>query len=68
MCSIPPWRDWCDRGRCGGFRVGYRALVARQGARREISRAALIEVSLVAVPMQAAARVETVRAIEPARE
>ena len=43
-----------------GLSVGYRALAARQGARREVLRAALAEISLVAVPMQAAARVETV--------
>lgn len=40
--------------------VGYRALATRQGVSREILRAWLVEVSLVAVPMQAAARVEAV--------
>ncbi len=51
---------------CGalvGLSVGYRARVVRQGARREILRAALAEVSLVAVPMQPAARVERVSAV-----
>ena len=43
-----------------GLSVGYRALAARQGAWREVLRARLAEVSLVAVPMQAAARVETI--------
>lgn len=47
-------------GALGGLSVGYRALVARQGARREILRVDLVEVSLVAVPMQARARVETI--------
>jgi HK97 family phage prohead protease len=43
-----------------GLSVGYRALAVQQGAWREILRARLIEVSLVVVPMQAAARVEAV--------
>ncbi len=47
-------------GALRGLSVGYRATVVRQGAWREILRAALIEVSLVAVPMQAVARVETI--------
>ncbi|KQN90942.1 peptidase U35 [Sphingomonas sp. Leaf231] len=41
-----------------GLSVGYRPLVLEQGAWRAIRRAALVEVSLVAVPMQPAARVE----------
>ena len=51
---------------CGalpGLSVGYRPRIVRQGARREIVRADLVEVSLVAVPMQPAARVETVETI-----
>lgn len=47
-------------GALGGLSVGYRALAARQGAWRELTRVALIEVSLVAVPMQPLARVEAV--------
>lgn len=47
-------------GALRGLSVGYRATSVRQGARREVLRASLAEVSLVAVPMQAAARVETV--------
>ncbi|MDR6788914.1 HK97 family phage prohead protease [Sphingomonas sp. BE138] len=43
-----------------GLSVGYRARAVRQGAWREILRAELIEVSLVAVPMQPAARVEAI--------
>jgi uncharacterized protein len=46
--------------RCGavaGLSVGYRPLAVRQGARRELLKVALAEVSLVAVPMQPAARV-----------
>ncbi|KQT35353.1 peptidase U35 [Sphingomonas sp. Leaf412] len=51
------------RGALPGLSVGYRARVVKQGARREILRADLIEVSLVAVPMQAAARVEAIEQI-----
>lgn len=40
-----------------GLSVGYRPLVVRRGARRELLRVALAEVSLVAVPMQALARI-----------
>jgi HK97 family phage prohead protease len=43
-----------------GLSVGYRARVVRQGAWRAILRADLVEVSLVAVPMQPAARVATI--------
>lgn len=49
--------------RCGalpGLSVGYRARSVQQGAWRAILRADLVEVSLVAVPMQPAARVERV--------
>lgn len=48
------------QGALRGLSVGYRALAVRQGARREVTRAALAEVSLVAVPMQPAARVTAV--------
>lgn len=47
-------------GALRGLSVGYRPLAVQQSARREIRRARLVEVSLVAVPMQAAARVEAV--------
>lgn len=43
-----------------GLSVGYRPQVVRQGARRELLRVALAEVSLVAVPMQPLARIERV--------
>lgn len=43
-----------------GLSVGYRARAVRQGAWRQILRAELVEVSLVAVPMQPAARVEQI--------
>jgi uncharacterized protein len=49
--------------RCGalpGLSVGYRPLVVRTSARRVLERVRLAEVSLVAVPMQPAARVEQV--------
>lgn len=44
-------------GALAGLSFGYRALAARQGRWRELSRVALIEVSLVARPMQPLARV-----------
>lgn len=47
-------------GAVAGLSVGYRAVEARQGARREVLRAVLAEVSLVAVPMQPLARVDAV--------
>lgn len=50
-------------GALRGLSVGYRATRARQGAWREVLGAELVEVSLVAVPMQPAARVETVSEI-----
>ena len=43
-------------GAVAGLSVGYRAVSVRQGARRELLRVTLVEVSLVAVPMQALAR------------
>jgi len=43
-----------------GLSVGYRATATRQGVWREILRAELVEISLVAIPMQAAARVEMI--------
>ena len=52
---------WQHRGGAvAGLSVGYRALRVRQGARRVIEAVVLVEVSLVAVPMQALARVEVV--------
>ncbi len=48
---------------CGalpGLSVGYRPRAVRQGARREIMTADLVEISLVAVPMQPAARIATI--------
>lgn len=47
-------------GAVTGLSVGYRPVKVRQGARRELLAAELIEVSLVAVPMQALARVGAV--------
>ena len=47
-------------GAVAGLSVGYRPLAVRQGARRELLRVDLIEVSLVAVPMQAWARIDAV--------
>ncbi|WP_240663401.1 HK97 family phage prohead protease [Sphingomonas sp. UV9] len=47
-------------GAIAGLSVGYRATSVRQGVRRELLAVELVEVSLVAVPMQALARVELV--------
>jgi hypothetical protein len=47
-------------GAMAGLSVGYRAIEARQGAYRELASVALVEVSLVAVPMQALARIDMV--------
>jgi len=47
-------------GAVAGLSVGYRPLAVRQGARRELTRVALAEVSLVAVPMQPLARINQV--------
>jgi uncharacterized protein len=47
-------------GAVAGLSIGYRALDTRQGVRRELRRVALIEVSLVARPMQPLARVTAV--------
>lgn len=43
-----------------GLSVGYRALAVRQGARRELLRVALAEISLVPVPMQPMARIDRI--------
>ncbi len=48
------------QGAVRGLSVGYRAVAARQGVHRELTLVELVEVSLVAVPMQALARVEVV--------
>ncbi len=48
-------------GAVAGLSVGYRATSVRQGVRRELLSVELVEVSLVAVPMQVLARVEVVR-------
>jgi len=47
-------------GRLRGLSVGYRPLVAARGRVRELLRVELVEVSLVAVPMQPAARIDRV--------
>ena len=47
-------------GAVAGLSVGYRALSVRQAVRRELLEVALVEVSLVVVPMQALARLEVV--------
>lgn len=47
-------------GAVAGLSVGYRATSVRQGVRRELLAVDLVEVSLVAVPMQVLARVEVV--------
>lgn len=45
-------------GALPGLSIGFRTVRARQGARRELLSVALVEVSLVAAPMQPLARIE----------
>ena len=52
--------DAVRAGAVAGLSVGYRAVAVRQGARRELVAAELLEVSLVKVPMQGWARVDRV--------
>lgn len=47
-------------GSLPGLSVGYRPVRARQGAWRELLAVELIEVSLVAAPMQPGARIEII--------
>ncbi|WP_374942551.1 HK97 family phage prohead protease [Sphingomonas sp.] len=47
-------------GALTGLSVGYRPEAVRQGVHRELTRVGLVEVSLVAQPMQRLARVEVV--------
>lgn len=49
-----------EAGAVTGLSFGYRVVQARHGLRREIRRLALLEVSLVARPMQPLARVHAV--------
>lgn len=53
-------------GAVDGLSVGYRPTIVQQGAWREILRAELVEVSLVAQPMQPGARVEGVEYVADA--
>jgi uncharacterized protein len=52
------------RGRVTGLSFGYRVAEARAGLRREIRALELVEVSLVANPMQPLARVHAVEGFE----
>ena len=54
-------------GALSGLSIGYRAVRTRQGAWREILSGVLIEVSLVAQPMQPGARVTTIAGYNPSR-
>ncbi|WP_242098514.1 MULTISPECIES: HK97 family phage prohead protease [unclassified Sphingomonas] len=47
-------------GAVAGLSVGYRPRRVHQGAHRELHRVDLVEVSLVAVPMQPRARVDRI--------
>lgn len=58
--DVPEVAALVRQGALCGLSIGYRALDARQGAWREILRAALVEVSLVAQPMQPGARIAAV--------
>lgn len=48
------------RGAVRGLSFGYRVVAARRGRVRELTGVALVEISLVAQPMQARARVHAV--------
>ena len=52
--------DLVRRGALTGLSVGYRTRTSRQGAWRELMAADLIEVSLVAQPMQPGARIAAI--------
>lgn len=56
----PALADAVRRGAVAGLSVGYRPVTVRRGARRELLRVMLVEVSLVAVPMQRLARVDSI--------
>ncbi len=60
MVEEPELARLVRAGAVAGLSVGYRPVSVRQGARRELLRVDLVEVSLVAVPMQAFARVDRV--------
>lgn len=47
-------------GAIPGLSVGYRARTTRQGVHRDLLAVDLVEVSLVAVPMQPRARIDTI--------
>ncbi len=64
VIADPALADAVRRGAVAGLSVGYRPLSVRRGARRELLRVELVEVSLVAVPMQRLARVDFVRMAE----
>jgi HK97 family phage prohead protease len=55
-------------GAIGGLSVGYCAIEVRQGARRELRRVALVEVSLVAQPMQPLARIHALESFNQGDE
>jgi uncharacterized protein len=58
--TVPEVAAAVRSGALGGLSVGYRVRRARQGAWRELLDVELIEVSLVAQPMQPGARVLSV--------
>ncbi|MET0310351.1 MAG: HK97 family phage prohead protease [Sphingomonas sp.] len=58
--DAPELADAVARGAVTGLSFGYRVREARGGAAREIRRLDLMEVSLVASPMQPLARVHAV--------
>lgn len=53
-------------GALSGLSFGYRATAVRRGVARELLAVALVEVSLVAQPMQRLARIHAVEAVTPA--
>ena len=60
MVDDPQVARLVEAGAVDGLSVGYRVREGRQGARRELRRVELVEVSLVAQPMQPLARIHAV--------
>ena len=58
--ELPELAQLVEQGAVGGLSFGYRVQAARHGRWRELERLDLVEVSLVAVPMQPLAWVHAV--------
>lgn len=58
--EVPELARLVEQGAISGLSFGYRVQAARQGRWRELTRLELVEISLVAVPMQPLAWVHAV--------